>query len=97
VALNNNHSLIQLNILFFVSGIFDKNVSDSSVKAFQHFIGVVPSPPVYPDYQNFTDIVNHYLELPPFNFTNPLKEFGVPKIVSYFCFVLIINKSVIET
>lgn len=65
----------------YLEGIFDKNVSDSSVKAFKHFIGVVQSPPVYPDYQNFTEIVNHYLELPPFNFTNPLKGWGVSKII----------------
>ncbi|XP_071130761.1 guanylate cyclase 32E-like [Mytilus edulis] len=65
----------------YLEGIFDRNVSDSSVKAFQHFIGVVQSPPIYPDYENFSEHVNHYLELPPFNFTNPLKKYGAKKII----------------
>lgn len=72
-----------------VTGIFDRNVSDSSVKAFQHFIGVVQSPPIYPDYENFSEHVNHYLELPPFNFTNPLKKYGAKKIVSILSYIFI--------
>lgn len=50
--------------------------------AFRYFVGVVHSPPVYPEYENFVVVVNKYLEMLPFNFTNPFKEIGGLKIVS---------------
>ncbi|KAL3876609.1 hypothetical protein ACJMK2_034431 [Sinanodonta woodiana] len=65
----------------FLQGIFDKNVSINSQRAFRYFIGVVHSPPVYPEYETFTKIVNDYLEKPPFNYPNPYKDVGGLKIL----------------
>ncbi|OWF46455.1 guanylate cyclase 32E-like [Mizuhopecten yessoensis] len=58
-----------------IKGIFSSNVSLSSVKAFRYFMGVLQSPPVHQEYMEFSEKVNHYLELPPFNYVNPLKNF----------------------
>ena len=66
-----------------VSGIFEKNVTLESQMAFRYFVGVVHSPPVYPEYEKFVVVVNKYLEMPPFNFTNPFNSIGGLKIVSF--------------
>lgn len=58
------------------------NVSDQSVIGFKNFVCVLHSPYIYPGYQEFTQIVNHYLEIKPFHFSNPYKQFGGLKIVS---------------
>ena len=66
-----------------LSGIFEKNVTLESQMAFRYFVGVVHSPPVYPEYEKFVVVVNKYLEMPPFNFTNPFNSIGGLKIVSF--------------
>ena len=76
-----NSSLLFVH--FVISGIFvERNVSIESQLAFRYFIGVVHSPPVYPEYEEFVVVVNKYLEMPPFNFSNPFKRIGGLKIVS---------------
>ena len=50
--------------------------------AMQGALLVMPAAPVYPWFCNFTDIVNDYLEAPPFNFTNAFKDRGVLKKVT---------------
>ena len=70
-------------LYFVIPGIFvERNVSIESQLAFRYFIGVVHSPPVYPEYEEFVVVVNKYLEMPPFNFSNPFKRIGGLKIVS---------------
>ena len=48
--------------------------------AYGSYLGVVPSSPV--GFENFTALVNKYMEKPPFNFPNPLAYFGGGKLVS---------------
>ncbi|XP_076309160.1 guanylate cyclase 32E-like isoform X2 [Tachypleus tridentatus] len=54
-------------------------IEDTAKKAFQSYLGVVGSPPV--GYENFTVKVNEYMQLPPFNFKNPVGIFGGMKRV----------------
>ncbi|XP_060529938.1 guanylate cyclase 32E isoform X2 [Cylas formicarius] len=49
------------------------------VRAYQNYIGVVPSSPL--GFDNFTLLVNAYMERPPFNFPNPLSYFGKGKLI----------------
>ncbi|XP_071106522.1 speract receptor-like [Haliotis cracherodii] len=65
----------------FMEGLFDTNVTRRSAAAFRHFVSVVTSPPIMPDFWNFSSVVNHYLEAPPFNYTNPYKELGGIKAI----------------
>ncbi|XP_013413758.1 guanylate cyclase 32E [Lingula anatina] len=68
----------------FLKDIYnDKNkpVDEQTRKAFRSFLGVIQSPPVYPDYNNFTTLVNEYAEKPPFNFVNIFKNRGVTLII----------------
>ncbi|KAH3863877.1 hypothetical protein DPMN_026882, partial [Dreissena polymorpha] len=61
----------------YFRGIFgEKDVRGVTQEAFKYFIGVVHSPPVYPEYDTFKRVVNRYLELPPFNFTNHYRDYG---------------------
>ncbi|XP_030761658.1 guanylate cyclase 32E [Sitophilus oryzae] len=48
-------------------------------KAYQSYLGVVPSSPV--GFENFTALVNSYMEKAPFNFPNPLSYFGGGKLI----------------
>ena len=45
-------------------------VSEDVISAFQALLLVTGAPPVYPRYKHFTDVVNHYLDKPPFNYTD---------------------------
>ncbi|KAK2159125.1 hypothetical protein LSH36_158g05017 [Paralvinella palmiformis] len=59
-----------------------KGVSYDVAEAFRGFLFVAPASPVYPWFANFTEIVNYYLEAPPFNFTNPFGHIdGILKIL----------------
>ena len=46
----------------------------TNLLAAQSLLVVVASPPSNPRYSLFTDYVNHYLQLPPFNFPNPFSH-----------------------
>ncbi|KAF5291191.1 hypothetical protein FQA39_LY14433 [Lamprigera yunnana] len=48
-------------------------------RAFQSYLGVIPSSPV--GFKNFTNLVNVYMEKPPFSFPNPLNYFGLGKMI----------------
>lgn len=56
------------------------NLDKEAIEAFQNYIGVVSSPSGV-DFDNFTQMVNDYLEKPPFNFPNPLGLVGGVKRV----------------
>lgn len=58
-----------------------KDTSDAmATRAYRSYLGVVPSPPF--GMQEFNDLVNSYLEQPPFNFTNAGSIVGGVKLVS---------------
>lgn len=44
-------------------------------------MGILSSPPS--GFEDFSRKVNHYLQLPPFQFDNPVNEFGGQRRVSY--------------
>ena len=48
-------------------------------RAFRSYLGVVPSPPG--GFENFSELVNLYMERPPFSFPNPLTHIGAYKTV----------------
>ncbi|GFV59926.1 uncharacterized protein TNCV_3960411 [Trichonephila clavipes] len=60
-------------------------IEADSKKAFQSYLGVVASPPI--GFEDFTAKVNKYMQLPPFNFPNPVSSFGgmkkifIPRLV----------------
>ncbi|XP_050310703.1 guanylate cyclase 32E [Anthonomus grandis grandis] len=43
-------------------------------RAYRNYIGIVPSSPI--GFENFSNLVNEYMERPPFNYPNPLAFFG---------------------
>ncbi|KAL1497780.1 hypothetical protein ABEB36_008678 [Hypothenemus hampei] len=47
--------------------------------AYKSYLGVVPTSPI--GFENFTVMVNAYMEQPPFNFPNPLSYFGGGKLI----------------
>ena len=58
----------------FFPGIFEYIITNKTVLAYRHFFSIVHTPPLDPKYNEFKQIVDRYLELPPFNLTNHLKE-----------------------
>ncbi|XP_062588637.1 receptor-type guanylate cyclase Gyc76C-like [Saccostrea cucullata] len=50
-----------------------KDHTKDRLEAFKYFIGIVESPPIYDEYEEFKKIVNKYLERPPFSFQTPFK------------------------
>ena len=58
----------------FFSGIFEYIITNKTVLAYRHFFSIVHTPPLDPRYNEFKQTVDRYLELPPFNLTNHLKE-----------------------
>ncbi|XP_055533720.1 guanylate cyclase 32E isoform X2 [Wyeomyia smithii] len=58
----------------YLHGLLQTEPDWNAVQALQHYLGVVPSAPV--KFEEFAVKVNKYLELPPFNYRNPLVYFG---------------------
>ncbi|XP_055624109.1 speract receptor isoform X2 [Toxorhynchites rutilus septentrionalis] len=58
----------------YLHGLLQTEPDKDAVQALQHYLGVVPSAPV--KFEEFAAKVNKYLELPPFNYRNPLVYFG---------------------
>lgn len=63
----------------YLSGLLRDDIDPVAVVAYKSYIGVVPSSPV--GIENFTTMVNAYMEKPPFKFPNPLTHFGGTKRV----------------
>lgn len=61
-------------------GLLRDEIDPIARVAYRSYIGVVPSSPV--GFENFTMLVNAYMERPPFKFPNPLTHFGGAKRVS---------------
>lgn len=66
----------------YLSGPLRKEPTSRSLRAFRSYLAVAPSPS--PSYPVFAREVNRRLQMPPFNFTNPLLAFGGGKVVSTF-------------
>ena len=64
----------------YLRGLLKDDLDGKAVHAFENYVGVVSSPPG-PDFDNLTQMVNDYMERPPFNFPNPLNFFGGVKRV----------------
>lgn len=67
----------------YMRGLLQDGAQDldrKAIKAFENYLGVVGSPSST-DFDNFSQMVNDYLERPPFNFPNPLTNFGGVKRV----------------
>ncbi|XP_024942197.1 guanylate cyclase 32E [Cephus cinctus] len=58
----------------YLRGLLRKNMDHWVLRAFRSYFSIVASAPK--NFQNFTRLVNHYREMPPFNFTNPLADAG---------------------
>ncbi|KAG7307262.1 hypothetical protein JYU34_007422, partial [Plutella xylostella] len=63
----------------YLSGPLRKEPSPRALRAFRSYLAVAPSPS--PSYPVFAAEVNRRLQLPPFNFTNPLLSFGGGKVI----------------
>lgn len=63
----------------YLRGLLRDDIDPVAERAYRSYLGVVPSSPV--GFENFTTLVNSYMERPPFNFPNPLTYFGGEKRV----------------
>ncbi|XP_043487729.1 guanylate cyclase 32E [Polistes fuscatus] len=59
----------------YLHGLYQDRIKDYSVlKAYRNYFGIVASAPI--GYQNFTKLINDYMQKPPFNSTNPLSSWN---------------------
>nr|XP_021189562.2 guanylate cyclase 32E isoform X1 [Helicoverpa armigera] len=63
----------------YLSGPLRKEPGARTPQAFRSYLAVAPSPS--PSYPVFAREVNRRLQMPPFNFTNPLLAFGGGKVI----------------
>ncbi|XP_063821635.1 speract receptor isoform X1 [Ostrinia nubilalis] len=63
----------------YLAGPLRKEPTSRALKAFRSYLAVTPSPS--PSYPAFAMEVNRRLQMPPFNFTNPLRAFGGGKVI----------------
>lgn len=70
----------------YLAGPLRKEPATGTLRAFRSFMSVAPSPS--PSYPMFAREVNRRLQMPPFNFTNPLLAFGGGKVVSSTIFFI---------
>lgn len=64
----------------YLRGLLQDEMEPKCLRAFRSYLGVAPSPPTNLTY--FASQVNKYMEEPPFNYPNPLREMGGDKQVS---------------
>lgn len=64
----------------YLAGPLRKEPAARTLRAFRSYLAVAPSPS--PSYPAFALEVNRRLQMPPFNFTNPLLALGGGKVVS---------------
>ncbi|XP_041976908.1 guanylate cyclase 32E [Aricia agestis] len=63
----------------YLAGPLRKEPEAKVLKAFRSYLAVSPSPA--PSYTAFAKEVNRRLQMPPFNFVNPLLAFGAGKVI----------------
>lgn len=64
----------------YMRGLLRDDIDPTVVRAFASYFGIVPTAPV--NMHGFSVKVNEYMEKPPFNFSNPLFQLGISKVVS---------------
>lgn len=74
----------------YLKGLLKEDTDPLAQRGFRSYLGVVPSPPQ--GFDNFTVLVNAYMEKPPFNFPNPLGYFGGMKRVTFYIINYILHK-----
>ncbi|CAL1527410.1 unnamed protein product, partial [Lymnaea stagnalis] len=65
-----------------LQGVFEDVVENKTVLAFRHFLCIIHTPPLDPEFANFSTIVDEFLEKPPFNVTNVYKEESKTRIIA---------------
>ncbi|XP_044753135.1 guanylate cyclase 32E-like [Coccinella septempunctata] len=63
----------------YMKGLLKTEKIPVADKAFRYYLGIVPSSPL--GYENFSKLVNEYMELPPFSFPNPSHYVGGRKMI----------------
>ncbi|KAK9890919.1 hypothetical protein WA026_012260 [Henosepilachna vigintioctopunctata] len=63
----------------YMKGLLRTERNIMAERGFQNYLGVVPSSPV--GYDNFSSLVNVYMEQPPFSFPNPSHSVGGRKMI----------------
>ncbi|XP_063226249.1 guanylate cyclase 32E isoform X2 [Bacillus rossius redtenbacheri] len=61
----------------YLRGLLHRRATPGAGKAFRNYLGVAATPQA--GFDNFTELVNHYMQLPPFNYPNPLDHIGRSK------------------
>ncbi|XP_058980104.1 speract receptor [Musca domestica] len=64
----------------YLRGLLLEKTDARAEMAFQSYLGILPTAPI--KFAEFAKEVNKYMELPPFNFPNPLGLFGGAKQIS---------------
>ncbi|XP_014262145.1 guanylate cyclase 32E [Cimex lectularius] len=64
----------------YLKGLLVDEIQPAALHAFRSYLGVAPSPPT--NLTKFASQVNKYMELPPFNFPNPVASLGGGKQIS---------------
>lgn len=73
----------------YLVGLVANDPPAQAMRVFKSYLAVAPSPS--PSYTAFSKEVNRRLQMPPFNFINPLEILGGLKVVSMI-FILIYNR-----
>ncbi|KAK6638155.1 hypothetical protein RUM44_008583 [Polyplax serrata] len=63
----------------YMRGLLRDDIDPTVVRAFASYFGIVPTAPV--NMHGFSVKVNEYMEKPPFNFSNPLFQLGISKVI----------------
>lgn len=58
----------------YLHGLLEENTNPSLLRAYESYFSIVGSATDYSD--NFTNIINEYRKKPPFNFINPIENYG---------------------
>lgn len=66
----------------YLRGFLDNKPDVDAQKAFGSYLGILPSSPI--GFENFSMLVNEYMERSPFNYPNPLNRFGGSKMVGRY-------------
>ncbi|XP_066906128.1 guanylate cyclase 32E [Halyomorpha halys] len=63
----------------YLQGLLQDEADPRAVRGFRCYLGVTPSPSK--GFENFTKVVNSYMEGPPFNYPNPVRSIGGVKTI----------------
>ncbi|XP_044015462.1 guanylate cyclase 32E-like isoform X2 [Aphidius gifuensis] len=83
----------------YLHGLLEENTNPSLLRAYESYFSIVGSATDYSD--NFTNIINEYRKKPPFNFINPIENYGgvvqiVPETIYLYDAVHLYAKSLLS-